>query len=160
MTSAQLGVLFVIDFVVAVAITAVIGIWAPHWPTRWLARNWGPLAPLPFETPTFFRRLGVPWLAAHMPEAGALFGGESKKALPGTDVEALSSYLVEVRRAELVHMGSMLSWLPLIFFNPWWMTVLFALIVAVGVNLPFLLILRYNNVRLTRLLARARIQQI
>ena len=45
----------------------------------------------------------------------------------------------------------MLTWLPLLAFNPWWLSLAGA-VIAVGVNIPFLIILRGNNVRLARMI--------
>jgi len=47
----------------------------------------------------------------------------------------------------------MFAWVPLLFFNPWWLTLLFAVVVVI-INSLFLLVLRYNQLRLTALLAR------
>ena len=49
----------------------------------------------------------------------------------------------------------MLTWLPLLAFNPWWLSLAGA-VIAVGVNIPFLIILRGNNVRLARMIRIAR----
>jgi len=83
-----------------------------------------------------------------------MFGGRSKREVPGRDVEALQDYLVEVRRAIWVHVLSMFTWLPLLAFNPWGLSVAGA-VIAVVINLPFLIILRGNNARLARMLTAA-----
>jgi hypothetical protein len=57
------------------------------------------------------------------------------------------AYLVEVRRAEWVHWLSMLTWLPLPAFQPWWMALAF-LVPTVAVNGSAQIILRYNKIRL------------
>ena len=116
-----------------------------------LARNLLPL--LPGETPSLYWHLGAHRIAERLPELGSAFGGRSKRELPGMDVAALRGYLVEVRRAELVHLVSCLSWLALVPFNPWWLTLAFA-VVVIAVNAPFLAILRHNQARLERVLAR------
>ena len=67
----------------------------------------------------------------------------------------MQAYLGEVRRAIVVHELSMLTWLPLLAFNPWWLSLAGA-VISVGVNIPFLIILRGNNVRLARMIAIAR----
>ena len=86
-----------------------------------------------------------------LPELGGTFGGQSKDALPGSTTEALETYLVEVRRAEWVHWGSVLGSLLLFTFNPWWLATAFVLAVSLG-NLPFLVILRNNRFRIQRIL--------
>jgi len=93
----------------------------------------------------------VVWMKDTLPELGALFGGESKKQLPGYTEGHLRIYLRECRRAEWVHWLSMLTWIPLVLFNPLRLVLFFALLVIVG-NLPFVLIVRYNRIRIMRLL--------
>lgn len=146
----RLALLIVADIVTVAGLSVAIGATAPRWPARWLARDRFPLRLRPWETPAAYRRLGVPRLARRLPELGATFGGTSKARLPGRDAASLRAYLVEVRRAEWVHALSMLTWIPLAAFNPWWMTAAFAVIVT-AVNLPFLAVLRHNRVRLARL---------
>ena len=51
----------------------------------------------------------------------------------------------------------MLTWLPLVFLNPWWLTLAGA-VIAVVVNLPFLVVLRGNNLRLSRMVASLKIR--
>jgi hypothetical protein len=142
-----------VDFAVLVAVIALVGATAPRWPDRWLGLTAWHLPFLPWETPAFYRRLGVPWLAARLPEAGALFGGQSKSALPGTDGPALQRYYIEVSRAEWVHVGSIVGACVLFLFNPWWLALGWVAFAAVA-NGPFLAILRNNRLRLQGLLER------
>lgn len=151
----QLARLVVIDLAVVIVFALVIGGSAPHWPARWLARDIGPLRLTRLDTVVRYRRLGVPWLARVLPEGGEWMGGESKSALPGMDAESMERYAIEVRRGEWVHILTMLAWVPLAFFNPWWLTLLFGIIVIVT-NGVFLLVLRYNRVRITAILSRYR----
>ena len=139
------------DLVFVIAVSVLIGMTAPRWPRTWLHSDALVLHRLPWETPTFFRRLRVTKWAARLPELGGTFGGQSKDTLPGRTAEALEAYLVEVRRAEWVHWGSVLGSLLLFTFNPWWLATAFVLAVSLG-NLPFLLILRNNRVRIQRIL--------
>ena len=147
--------LVVIDIVVVVGISVGMGAWAPRWPSSWLARDVFPLTRMPWETPAFFRRLGVPRLARRLPEMGDTFGGASKAALPGTQPDDLAAYLVEVRRAEWVHWASMVGTAVLFAFNPWWLALAFVIVVALG-NLPFVLVLRNNRFRIQRILGGGR----
>lgn len=142
-----------VDFVVVVAITTAIGVWAPHWPDRWLDPAAFHVPFLPWETPAFYRRIGVATLARRMPEAGALFGGESKSSLPGTTPADLQRYYIEVSRAEWVHIGSSLSPLVLFLFSPV-PAVIFWLVFVAGANALFLAILRNNRLRITAILSR------
>ncbi len=139
------------DLVVVIGVSVLIGMTAPRWHGAWLRRDALVLHRLPWETPAFFRRLRVTRWATRLPELGGTFGGQSKDALPGSTTEALEAYLVEVRRAEWVHWGSVLGSLILFAFNPWWLATAFVLVVSLG-NLPFLVILRNNRFRIQRIL--------
>lgn len=154
MTLSDYILLGVIDIAVIAGLSIGIGATAPRWPDRWLRRDTWITRPRGWESPRFFRRLGTASLATRLPEFGSLFGGRSKRRVPGRDVESLQDYLVEVRRAIWVHVLSMFSWLPLLAFNPWDLSVAGA-VIAVVINLPFLLILRGNNARLARMLQAA-----
>ena len=147
---AQLAVLIAIDIVIVAGVSIGVGALAPRLSARLFQSDVPPLTPMPWETPVFFRKLRVSQLARTLPELGETFGGESKSQLPGRTVQEMDRYLVEVRRAQWVHWVSLVSWVPLAFFNPWWITLLFAVIVIVG-NTPFLLILRRNHQRFTAL---------
>ena len=148
---ARLLLLVVIDIVVVVGVSVGAGAWAPRWPASWLGHDAFPLTRLPWETPRFFRSVGITRLARRLPELGATFGGSSKSSLPGMDGPGLTSYLVEVRRAEWVHWISVASALLLLAFNPWWLALAFVIAVSLG-NLPFLLVLRNNRFRIQRIL--------
>ena len=141
------------DFAVLVAVIALVGATAPRWPDRWLDVGAWHVPFLPWETSTFYRRIGVAWLSRHMPEAGALFGGESKSALPGHTVQDLHEYYIEVSRAEWVHLGSILGACVLFLFNPWWLALGWVGF-AIVANAPFLAILRHNRLRLQSILER------
>jgi hypothetical protein len=142
--------LVVVDIVVVVAISIGAGAWAPRWPDGWLGHDAFPLTRMPWETPVFFHRLRVGRLARRLPELGATFGGQAKAVLPGRSPDQLGAYLIEVRRAEWVHWISVASPLLLFAFNPWWLALAFV-IVVVGGNLPFLLVLRNNRFRIQRI---------
>ena len=143
--------LVVADIAVIVGISVAAGALAPRIGRRVLTRDLLPL--LPGESASLYWHLGAHRLAEQLPELGAALGGRSKRELPGLDVGSLQAYLVEVRRAELVHLASCLSPLALIVFNPWWLTLAFA-IVVLAVNAPFLIVLRHNQARLERILER------
>jgi hypothetical protein len=142
-----------LDIVVVVAISIGVGAWAPRWPDAWLGHDTFPLTRMPGESVERYRRLGVPRLARRLPELGATFGGDSKSTLPGVTADALRTYLREVRRAEWVHWLSVAGSVVLFAFNPWWLALAFVIAVLVG-NLPFILVLRNNRLRITRILDR------
>jgi len=145
--------LIAIDILVIVVLSIAVGVTAPHWRGSWLTRDSLVLHRLPWESPAYFRRFPIAAWARVLPEWGATFGGKSKRALPDRDPQAIEDYLLELRRAEWVHWVSVFSWVPLAFFNPWWLTVAFAIVVIIG-NAPFMLILRSNRMRLTSILTR------
>jgi len=140
------------DLGIVAAWTLAVGASAPRWPAGWLARDRGPLRLTRLDAPGVHRRLGVDRWARRLPEWGGVFG-LSKARLPGRTPEHLAAYLVEVRRAEWVHWLSLASLVPVARLGPRWLTALFAA-VACAVNAPFLAILRFNRVRLLRVLAR------
>ena len=94
-----------------------------------------------------------PWFAKWLPEGGSWLGGQSKSNLFGIDAASLRDYLVEVRRGEWVHFLSAFTFLIIVPFNPWQLIVLWFFIVFIG-NMVFFLVLRYNQLRLTSILAR------
>lgn len=143
--------LIVIDILVVLAISIGVGALAPRWPDSWLDRDRLPLTLGPWETPAFYRRLRIPRLARRLPELGDTFGGESKSQLPGSARDHLVAYRREVRRAEWVHWASVAGTLVLFAFNPWWLALAFVIVVTVG-NLPFILVLRNNRARITRII--------
>ena len=139
--------LIAINVVVIVVLSVLVGIWAPRWPLSWLDVDRFPLNPLPIEKHHHYRKFRVHTLRARLPELGDLFGGTSKNSLPGTDLASLDLYLIEVRRAEWVHILSSLTPLPLFFYNPWWLALAFVVAVLL-VNVLFLIVLRHNRLRL------------
>ena len=145
--------LIVIDIAVVVAVSILIGALAPRTPRAWLAADVGPLTLLPAESSSTYRRWHVTTLARRLPELGELFGGSSKGSLSGSTPDDLSAYLVEVRRGEWVHWASIAASTVLFAFNPWWLALSFVALVAAG-NLPFILVLRNNRLRIRDILRR------
>ncbi len=129
-----------------------VGATAPRWPDARLRRDRGPLRLMPGDTPERYERLGAGRLKRFFPEMGTVFGGVSKSIPPDLgDPVSIRTYLIEVRRAEWVHWLSILTWLPLPLFQPWWLAGAF-LLPTVLVNGSAQIILRYNRVRLYGLL--------
>ena len=121
-----------------------------------LSREGWLLRPRRFETGGgwYRRRLRVHRWKDKVPEAGALFsGGMSKRQLPGRDVESLQLFVRETRRAELAHWWAMGCGPVFVLWNP---PLAAGLLAAYGVlvNLPFILIQRYNRFRLEALIER------
>lgn len=98
------------------------------------------------------------WLAVHrwkdlVPDAGTWFGGLSKRRLPAVGHGGWRRFEQECIRAERTH-WAMLALVPT--FVPWTSTAWFAANLAFGVviNVPCLVIARYNRCRVVRLAAR------
>ncbi len=89
-----------------------------------------------------------------LPEAGAVFaGGYDKRSLGGRSTAALEHYVRETRRAESAH-WAMLACLPVFFtFNPWYASALLT-VYGLVVNVPCIVALRSNRLRIARLLDR------
>ena len=101
-----------------------------------------------FETAARYRR----WLRINrwkdkVPEAGGLFrGGVSKSELPSYDDAGLQLFVRETRRAELGHWWALCCGPLFVLWNP---PLAAALLIGYGVvvNLPFIVIQRYNRIR-------------
>lgn len=89
-----------------------------------------------------------------LPDAAGWFrGGFAKGNLKSTTPDYLERFLCETWRGEVVHWLALFT-LPLFaVWNPWW-GVLVNAAVALAVNFPCILTLRYNRARLLRSLAR------
>ena len=116
----------------------------------------GPLLRIrPFEDGGrwYRRRLRIHRWKDRLPEAGALFGGVSKRQLPAYDAQGLALFARETRRAELTHWWAMACGPLFVLWNP---PLAAALLIAYGVlvNLPFVVIQRYNRARIQALLPR------
>ena len=101
---------------------------------------------------SFYERLHVRRWKDRLPEAGALFpGGLSKRHIAGRDRATLERFIAETRRAEYGHWAAMACGPLFMFWNP---PLVAAAMVAygVGVNMPFIVIQRYNRQRVGRLL--------
>lgn len=91
----------------------------------------------------------------HLPEAGDLFaGGVNKRHLPSRDAAGVERFVVETRRAERGHWLAMAGGPLAVLWNP---PAGVAAMVAYGVvvNLPFVVVQRYNRARALRALARS-----
>ena len=99
--------------------------------------------------------LGIRVWKDHLPEAGGLLrDGFSKRRLTSAELDYLDRFARETSRAEF---GHWLTWaLALTFFlwTPVWMGV-FMVVYGGLINLPFILIQRYNRARLRRFIARS-----
>ena len=93
------------------------------------------------------RRLWIHRWKDRLPDAGDLFAvGMSKRRLRSYDADGLRLFVHETRRAELAHWWAMACGPVFVLWNP---PVAAVLLIAYGVvvNLPFVLIQRYNRAR-------------
>jgi glycosyl-4,4'-diaponeurosporenoate acyltransferase len=121
-----------------------------------LSRDGWLLRPRRFEAGgRWYRRvLRVHRWKDRLPEAGALFrGGISKRHLPAYDAAGLRLFVRETRRAELAHWWAMSCGPLFVLWNPPQAAVLLVAY-GVAVNLPFVVIQRYNRFRVQALLER------
>lgn len=150
------AVTLVVDVVAWGAFHALTGYAAHRLPDRRLARDGWLLRQRRFEDGGRFyrRRLRIQRWKDRLPEAGALFaGGMSKRALPAYDAAGLELFARETRRAELGHWWALACGPVFVLWNP---PLAAALLIGYGVvvNLPFILIQRYNRFRIEALLGR------
>jgi glycosyl-4,4'-diaponeurosporenoate acyltransferase len=121
-----------------------------------LARDQWWSRPRPFEREgrLYERGFRIKRWKDRLPEAGALFpGGVSKRTLPHCDDASLRRYVIETRRAELGHWLAALASPWFVLWNPPGVAV-FMVAYGTAVNLPFIVIQRYNRARIERLLGR------
>lgn len=89
-----------------------------------------------------------------LPDGASLFNaGYKKKALQNNDVVTMGTFIKETKRAELTHWLLMVPAPFFFLWNPYWagwVMVMYALLA----NVPFILIQRYNRIRLTRIRAK------
>lgn len=159
-----------LDFVMPVPLTIVVDVaawgffhtatgYAAHrLPDRRLDHDGWLLRLRPFEQGGRFyrRRLRIHRWKDRLPEAGDLFrGGHSKRALPAYDAAGLELFARETRRAELAHWWAMACGPLFVLWNP---PLPATLLITYGVlvNLPFIVIQRYNRARIEALRGRLR----
>jgi len=147
---------FAVDVVAWGAFHAVTGYAAYRLDDTTLARDGWLLRQRPFEDRGrwYRRRLRIHRWKDRLPEAGDLFnGGLSKRQLPAYDPAGLRLFARETRRAELAHWWAMFCGPVFVLWNP---PLAAALLVAYGVvvNLPFIMIQRYNRFRIAAVIER------
>lgn len=87
-----------------------------------------------------------------LPDGASLFNaGYKKKKLPSAQIESLELFIKETKRAELTHILLIFPAPIFYLWNPQWaghLMIGYALIV----NLPFIIIQRYNRLRLQKII--------
>ena len=151
----ELVVLVILDAGVWIALSVAVGYGAHHLPARWIEQDRWLTRLRRFEADGYFwrRHLAIGRWKDHLPEAGSLFGGVSKRRLPpGGDLHSLA---VETRRAELVHWTLLACAALFPLWNPPGLAVAMGAVALVA-NLPCLVVQRYNRARLLRVVSRRR----
>lgn len=95
-----------------------------------------------------------------LPDGGAAWGGKGfeKKKLKKRSKEYITRFLIESARGEMTHWLAILPFWLFGFFTPGyvvWMMLAYAL----GINLPCIIVQRYNRPRLLRLLQQMETRQ-
>ena len=103
----------------------------------------------------FYERVvGIKRWKDRLPDASRMFrGGFAKANLQTASPEFLGRFLRETWRGELVHWLALLAIPIFCIWNPWWGVAVNAA-VALAVNLPCILALRYNRARFLRVISR------
>jgi glycosyl-4,4'-diaponeurosporenoate acyltransferase len=98
-----------------------------------------------------YERFGIRDWKDRVPECGSLFGGRSKAVLGGRG--QLPAFARETRRGEYVHWAILAAGPLFALWNPPLLTLA---MVAYGLaaNVPFIMIQRYNRLRIARVMAR------
>ncbi len=125
-------------------------------PERVLRRGRWWYQPRAFEqSGRLYRRLfGIQRWKHRIPEAGNFYrGGFAKRTFGRSDAAYAERFVLETCRAEFSHWLTIGLALTFQLWNDWYVTVLM-LAYAVAVNLPCILIQRYNRPRLLRLYER------
>jgi len=98
--------------------------------------------------------MGIRSWKDRLPDWGGRFkGGFFKRSLEYNSPEYLQRFILETCRGEAVHWAVLSMALPFFLWNPWWAGMIMVLYAA-AVNLPCILVQRYNRSRLTLLLSR------
>jgi len=91
-----------------------------------------------------------------LPDGAALFKkGFRKKRFNARDSAYMSRFVKETCRGEAVHWAVLAGSPVFLLWNPWWAGVIMVAY-ALAANLPCIITQRYNRLRLTRLIDRAR----
>lgn len=87
-----------------------------------------------------------------LPETGGWFS-ISKRHLPGLTSDELERFALECRRGELTHWSLLFATPAFAVWNSDWALVLM-FVVGLGASVPFIAVLRYNRLRIERILVR------
>jgi glycosyl-4,4'-diaponeurosporenoate acyltransferase len=148
----SLGATVAVDTAAWAALSVAFGYAGRRLPTHWLFHDTPITRIRAFENQgrTWQKYLVVRRWKDRLPEAGAFFGGVSKKHLRSR--AGLHALLPETRRAELVHWALVASAPLFALWNPAPLTVAMVAFAMVA-NVPCIVVQRFNRARLLRLAA-------
>lgn len=154
---AQMMSMLLYNLCIAGLLLLIVGQWFRQVPDDRLSVDSGILRLRPFEADRSFYedRLHIKRWKDHLPETGGWFGGVPKRELPARSVDGLSVFAIECRRGERTH-WTLAAVSPLFLVVNERTTGLVLTSMGAMTNGPFILVLRYNRVRILAALARRR----
>jgi glycosyl-4,4'-diaponeurosporenoate acyltransferase len=148
------GVTIAMNFALWFLIHYTAGYLGAKLPAHRFARDGGFFRTLPWEQDgTIYQRLfKVKKWKGRLPDAGNAFGQNARKhRLAASDPVYLEKFILETRRAEWTHWIQIFP-VPVFFLFNDWKVGIFMIFYALCVNLPCMMIQRYNRPRLQRIL--------
>lgn len=152
----------ILTYSAAWATFGIISGWlASRAPLRWFATDSALTRIRRFELRGrwYNRRFRIAQWKDRLPEAGALFGGESKRRLPALNRDTVVRLMQETRRAEWVHWVNVWFGPTFLLWNPWPIGVFMSLFGLIA-HLPFIMVQRYNRARIQHILSRPTVERI
>ena len=152
----NLGAVVLADTAMWAGWSVTVGYAASRMPVDWLSCDHWVTRLRPWEQGgRRYEQFGVRRWKDRLPEAGAFFGGISKRTLPRHDRVGLSRFAADTRRAELVHWAIPAALPVFALWNPPALLAAMAAYALVA-NAPCVIVQRYNRGRIERLLASTR----
>jgi len=113
---------------------------------------WSKIRSLEYRGRVYKRVFKINKWKGNVPDGGGLFKeGFAKKNLRSSDSKYLKTFLYETKRAELTHWLIIIP-VPIFFlWNMWWVGIIM-IAYAIIVNIPCILLQRYNRARLSLLI--------
>jgi len=146
--------LIIVDSLILGFWNICVGLSARMLPSRLLSSDKLFLRLLKFErSGQVYKKLKINSWKDHLPEAGGWFGGKSKRHLYGWTEAKLKEFVVETRRAELVHWASLSIMAVFPIWNPFALTSIF-FAWSLLANIPCIMVQRYNRARIYAIIDR------
>jgi glycosyl-4,4'-diaponeurosporenoate acyltransferase len=103
---------------------------------------------------SMYEMFGIKRWKLLLPDGGSFYKGDfRKKQLQGYEAHYLKKFILETRRAEWTHWLAIPPSLLFFLWNTWYVGVIM-IVYAFMFNVPFIMIQRYNRIRLKRLYKR------